>query len=149
MAEGGERFQNTDWEDDEQLQNDIKSYVMQNLKRKEILDFVKRDYPQYAWSLPTLSRRMRAFSIKYVNYDLYIEDVRNAVTIELDGPGRLLGYRAMQRKIREQHGLAVPRVLVYDVMTDINPEGLEARGHIGGGRKRQRGPTGTFTSLVM
>ena len=145
----GERFQNVDWEDDEELRNDIKKYVMQNLKRAEVLDFLKRDSPQYAWSLPMLSRRMRAFDIKYVDYDTNLEHVQNAIKTEIDGPGKLLGYRMMQRKIREQHGLAVPRLLVYDVMTDVNPEGLEARGNVGGGRKRKRGPTGTFTSLVM
>jgi hypothetical protein len=145
MAEG--RFQNTDWEDDEELQNDIKRYVMQNLSRKEILNFVNRDYPQYAWSLPTLSRRMRAFEIKYVDYNLEVEDVQEAVRSELDGPGKLLGYRAMQRKVREQHGLAVPRSLVYNVMTDIDQAGLQTRGHVA--KKRRRGPTGTFTSLVI
>ena len=106
-----ERFQNTDWEKDDELRNDIEKYVIQNLNRKEVLDFLKRDYLQYAWSLPTLSRRMRAFGIKYINYNTNIDDVRNAVRSELDGPGKLLGYRMMHRKIREQHGLAVPRSL--------------------------------------
>jgi hypothetical protein len=32
-----------------------------------------------------------------------VEDVENAVRAEMEGPGQLLGYRAMQRKIREQH----------------------------------------------
>ena len=134
MAEGNARFQNTDWEDDEDLEDDIKRYVMQNLKRNEILDFLKRDYPQYAWSLPTLSRRMRTFSIRYVDYNVDVDSVWEAVSSELAGPGKLLGYRSMQRKVREQHGLAVPRSIVYNVMTDIDQEGLEARGHVA--RKR-------------
>ena len=36
---------------------------------------------------------------------------------------------------------------VYDVMMQIDPEGLERRGKVGQ-KKRHRGPTGTFTSLV-
>jgi hypothetical protein len=65
------------------------------------------------------------------------------------GPGQLLGYRAMQRKIREQHQLPVPRIinLVYDVMTMVDPAGLERRGHVGK-KKIRRGGTGTFTLLV-
>ena len=55
--------------------------------------------------------------------------------------------RSMHKKLREQHHLAVPRGLVYDVMTQIDPEGLERRGKVGQ-KKRHRGPTGTFTSLV-
>lgn len=53
----------------------------------------------------------------------------------------------MQRKLREQHKLAVPRNLVYDVMGMVDPEGLKRRGNVGH-KKRQRGATGTFTSLV-
>lgn len=52
-----------------------------------------------------------------------------------------------RKKIREQHQLAVPRALVYDVLTKVDPEGLERRRNVGRG-KRKRGATGTFTSLV-
>ena len=44
---------------------------------------------------------------------------------ELQGSGQLLGYRSMQRKIRKQHQLAAPRNLVYDLMTELDPAGLE------------------------
>jgi hypothetical protein len=76
------------------------------------------------------------------------EYVENAVREEMEGPGQLLGYRAMQRKIREQHQLPVPRNIVYDVMTMVDTEGLERRGHVGK-KKIRRGGTGRFTSLVM
>jgi len=67
MAYGGdERVRNPEWEDDETLKADLAKYVMQNLSRREIVDFLKRDFPQYAWSLGTLSRRLAHFDIKYV-----------------------------------------------------------------------------------
>lgn len=53
----------------------------------------------------------------------------------------------MQRKLQEQHKLAVRHNLVYDVMGMVDTEGLERRGNIGQ-KKRQRGATGTFTSSV-
>ena len=56
-------IQNSDWEDDEQLKSDLQRYVKQNLRRREILDFVRRDFPEYAWSLGTLSRRLAFFGI--------------------------------------------------------------------------------------
>ena len=34
-------------------------------------------------------------------------------------------------------------------MTDEHPEHLEARANVGQGRKKKRGPTGAFTSLVI
>lgn len=60
------RARNPEWEDDEQLKEDLQNYVLQNLRRAEVLDFVERDFPQYSWSLPTLSRRLRYFGIKYI-----------------------------------------------------------------------------------
>ena len=53
-----------------------------------------------------------------------IDDVREAVEEEMNGPGSLLGYRALHQKIREVHGLSVPRNLVYAMMTEVNPQGL-------------------------
>ena len=140
-------IKNTDWEEDEQLRADLNGYVFQNLSRKEILDLVRCNYPQHAWSLGTLSRRMAFLDIRYIRYDTDIDVVTDAVSKELEGPGQLLEYRAAHKKVREQHNLAVPRNLVYDMMGVVDPEGLERRGNIGK-KKRRRGATGTFTSLV-
>ena len=120
--------------------------MLANYLRKEILDFASRDYPEYAWSLPTLSRRLNFFGIKYIRYETSV-DVKKAIQEEMEGPGQYLGYQAMQRKVREQHKLAVPRNLVYDVMSMVDLEGMTRRGNVGQ-KKRQRGATGTFTSLV-
>ena len=128
-------IRNADWEDNESLTEDLKKCVLTNLRRSEVLNFVERDYPQYAWSLGTLSRRMNHFGIKYVDYSLTVAEVEEAVCEENDGSGQLLGYRASQKKIQQQHRLAV------------DPEGLERRRNVGR-NKRKRGATGTFTSLV-
>lgn len=141
------RVRNPDWKDDESLKDDLQRYVLQNLKRTEILDFMIRDFPQYAWSLGTLSRRMSFFQIRYINYDTRLNVVEDIVRRECEGPGQLLGYRAMHHKLREQYELAVPRNLVYDVMTHVDPEALTNRANVGK-KKRHRGATGTFTSLV-
>ena len=61
---------------------------------------------------------------------------------ELDGPGKLLGYRAMQKKIRQRYELNVPRDLVHAVIYDLDSESLEARGVGAKGRK----PKGHFTN---
>ena len=67
-------IRSSDWEDDEQLKSDLQRYVKQNLRRREILDFVRRDFPEYAWSLGTLSRRLAFFGIQYIKYDTDIEE---------------------------------------------------------------------------
>lgn len=48
----------------------------------------------------------------------------------------------MQREIREQHQLAVPRNLVYDLMNELDPDGLERSGCVG--KKARERNTGTF-----
>ena len=48
MASSG-NIRNSDWEGDEELKSDLQRYVLQNRKRREILDFVQKDFPEYAW----------------------------------------------------------------------------------------------------
>ena len=89
------RIRNLDWENDENLKADIQKYVLQNLTRREVLDFLGQDYPQYVWSLPTLSRWMAHFEVKYVDYETDLKVVEKAVKEEISGPGQLLGGRLL------------------------------------------------------
>ena len=111
---------NDSWRDDYALKEDLTKYVRQGMQRKEMLDFLKRDFPRYAWSIPTLDRRLRHFNIFYTDTNVTVEEVKEAVGKELAGPDQLLGYRA--QKIRQEHLLNVPRDLVYAVMQEIDPE---------------------------
>ena len=56
-----------------------------------------------------------------------MDEVEEAVTWEMEGPSRLLGYRAMQKKRRKVHNLRVPRDLVHAVMYNVDPVSLEER----------------------
>ena len=132
-----------DWKEDIQLKADLEKYVCQGMTRKEILDFMQRDFSCYQWSIRTLDRRLRYFEIYYNDSTVPVEDVREAVKKEIKGPGMLLGYRAMHKKIRQEHNLLVPRDAVYDVMADVDPEGLKARGPVGVNKQRNKG---NFTS---
>ena len=91
----------------------------------------------------TLDRRLRYFDIFYNDQSVEVDDVKAAVENELKGPGKLLGHRAMHRKIRQEYGINVTRDQVYNVMSDLDPEGLEARGGIGA---KKKGEKGTFTT---
>ena len=102
-------IRNTHWKEDDILKSDLKKYVKEDL-RTEILDFMKRDFSQYAWSLSSLDRRMRYFDIHYTDniINVTVEQIRDAVKKEVDGPGKLLGYRAMQKTLRQEHELKDP-----------------------------------------
>ena len=88
-----------------------------------------------------IENRLHHFGIRYTAYSVDLDEVKGAVEKEMKGPGCLLGYRSLHKKVREVHGLNVPRNLVYDVMADLNPEGLEERGGVGMpiGQNVQRG----------
>ena len=79
-------IRNSDWENDDNLKSNLEQNVMQNLSRREILDFVCQDFPQYAWSLGSLSRRMAFYNIKHIKYDTQIEEVERAVREEIEDP---------------------------------------------------------------
>eukprot|EP00794_Sanderia_malayensis_P002824 gene2824-3264_t len=130
-----------EWKVDESLRQDLETYVRRIYQRREVLDVVKDKYPMYSWSLRTLCRRMQYFNIRYVNTTVDIEEIKVAVRKEMEGPGKLLGYRALHRKIREVHQLNVPREIVYAIMTDIDPDGLKARGNVGIARRPKRNKT--------
>lgn len=115
------------WKTNIALKSDLQKYVAQNLRRSEVLDFMKKDFPIYPWSLPTLDRRLRHFNIKYIDVTTPLERVIDAVNYEINGPGKLLGYRAMNNKLRIEHKIFVPRKLVTDVVWDLDPEGVISR----------------------
>ena len=49
--------------------------MTQGLKRDEILDFVSKKYPFYAWSLPTLCCHLHYSDIKYTDYETELDDL--------------------------------------------------------------------------
>ena len=43
------------WKEDDLLKRAMQTYVQQGLKSKEAIDFLRADFPQYAWSIGTFS----------------------------------------------------------------------------------------------
>ena len=127
------------WKNDTELSAKLKKCVQQNLKRSEMLNYVEKDFPNYKWSMRTLARRLQFFGIKYWDQTIKVEEVQQAVSYDLKhGTGKGLGYRGMHKKIRNQHGLNVPRNLVYAVMMEMDPEGLKMR-QLGSKRDHPKG----------
>ena len=136
------RTRNIAWQNDQELKDRLETYVSQGLQNKEILSFMERDFDIYAWSIRSLERRLQYFNIKRIDVTVSVEDVRAAVSKELEGPGGLIGYRAMHYKIRQEHNLNVPRNLVHAMMYDLDPHGLQSRQPLGKHRREK----GHFTT---
>ena len=107
-----------------------------------------RDFGQYKWSIRTLDRRLRYFKIYYIDKGISLQDAREILADDFDGPGKLLGHRAMHLKLNQKHDIKLPRDLVYDLMTEADPEGLEQR-RLKKKNERQlfitKGPNGVFS----
>ena len=90
----------------------MNEHVRKGFQQEGILDYMERDFRQYAWTLRTLQRRLQHFGIKRVDEGVAVDAIKAAVREELCGPGQLLGYRAMHQKVKQVHMLPVPRDLV-------------------------------------
>ena len=89
-----------------------------------------------------MDRRLRYFDIYYSDKNVTVHKVREAVAEERDGPGKPLGYRAMQKKIRLEDNLNVPRDMVYAAMYDLDAEVLECQSLAAKAKKHK----GSFTT---
>ena len=63
--------------------------------------------------------------MKYINYDTTLGVVEETVREELSGPGKLLGYKTLNQKLRTEYKICVPRHIVYYVQKQLDPEGME------------------------
>ena len=57
----------------------------------------------------------------------------------MKGPGKLLGSRAMHKKIRRKYNLFVTRDTVYDMLYKLDPDVFKSRGGIEAKKKRGEG----------
>ena len=59
-----------------------------------------------------------------VNYDVNL--VRQTITELLDGPDLCVGYRSIWHALKLR-GIIVPRLVVQQLMQEMDPEGVQAR----------------------
>ena len=76
MAEAQNR--SIEWKDDIHLKNHLATFVRVNLRRLEILDFMRTYYPVYACSLRSLARLIQYFGIQFT-HDAEVNEVKDAV----------------------------------------------------------------------
>eukprot|EP00112_Aurelia_sp_Birch-Aquarium-sp1_P007258 Seg1790.5 transcript_id=Seg1790.5/GoldUCD/mRNA.D3Y31 product="hypothetical protein" protein_id=Seg1790.5/GoldUCD/D3Y31 len=130
------------WQDDSTLKSALIQYNQEVLQRKEILSYMKRDFPQYKWSTRTLDRRLRFSGVYRTDPNVTVDQLRSAVEHEISGPGKLLGVRAMHNVIRQKYHLNVPRIGVHAIMYDLDQKGLEE--HLP--KRKQKRARGNFTT---
>ena len=53
--------------------------------------------------------------------------LKQSILQELDGPGRLLGYRDLWRKLQLMYSMRTPRSNVQTLLCELDPEGTRLR----------------------
>ena len=67
-----------EWKEDMSLKEKLLDYVRQGIQWKEMLDYLRRDFSFYSWSIATLNRILRYFEIYYTDNNVTVDKL-NAV----------------------------------------------------------------------
>lgn len=104
----------------------IRYYFSKNYDYYTILRFLEK-FNDINMSKGTLLNRLKEYGLRRRGCGANEEEVRQYIQQELDGPGCLLGYRAMWRKLHSKYGINVPRAIVQDLLCELDPEGSNLR----------------------
>ena len=77
--------------------------------------------------MSTLARGLKEPSTRYANYKTSIDDIKEALKKEINGHTKLLGWRAMIKKLRIEYFIYMLSQLVQIAMCEVNPEGIANR----------------------
>ena len=105
----------------------ITYYFNRGFEYSEILLFLVKHHNHHI-SYSTLLRRLRQYGLsrqKQPSED-ELKAVRKRIEEIIDGPGSMGGYRTVWHTL-ELEGLRVPRIVVQEIIRELDPEGTELR----------------------
>ena len=109
----------------------LKYYFFRGFTYEEILLFLAQRH-QCTMSYSTLLRRLKQYGLMrrgVTNKDSFENtflQVQRRIAELINGPGSVMGYRAIWHTL-ELEGICVPRVIVQDLLKEMDPEGSELR----------------------
>lgn len=122
----------------------IEAYFNSGFEYRAILQFLSK-YHGIEMSLSTLKRRLKENNLRRNELqNINMIDLERVIRSELDGPGRICGYRAMWHALRIKHSIFVPRRAVEVLLRQIDPEGVEERKRHKLKRREYRSPGPSF-----
>ena len=103
----------------------IQYYFFRGFNYEEIRRFLQKNHA-IEMSIRTLKRRIKSYGLRRRQAEYEIAHVREAIENIVDGHGSLQGYRAVRHTLQLK-GLRVPRIVVLEILREIDPEGTEQR----------------------
>ena len=116
-----------DFEDEEPFDEEdiIRYYFFRGFSYEEMRMFLERNNG-IEMSIRTLKRRIKSYGLQRRQVEYDIAEVREAIENIIDGHGSLQGYRSVWHTLQLK-GLRVPRVVVQEILREIDPEATELR----------------------
>lgn len=105
----------------------ITYYFNRGFEYNEILLFLVK-YHNHHISYSTLLRRLRQYGLSRQKQpsEEVLKEVRKRIKEIIDGPGSMGGYRTVWHTL-ELEGFRVPRIVVQEIIRELDPEGTELR----------------------
>ena len=104
----------------------IEGYFRLGIGYSEILAFLIM-YHGIRLSMRQLKRILRERDLSRRKRQSPVNEIVDSIENELQGSGRLIGYRLMHQKLGLSYGLIVDRETVRVIMKALDPEGVERR----------------------
>ena len=129
----GNDQEDSDSEDEPEIDEEgiITYYFNRGFSYEEMLLLLAKRH-QCKMSRSTLLRRLKAYGLSRRGFtanqhsDRIIQEVRERIQQIVNGPGSSGGYRTLWHTL-EMEGLRVPRIVVQEILKEVEPEGSELR----------------------
>ena len=114
--------------DEDELEELVRYYFSRNYDYRTILSFLEK-FHGVKKSKRKLQDRLKSYRLSRRGSQHQVDDqlLRQLILQELDGPGRLLGYRALWRKLQLKYSIRSPRSTVQTLWRELDPEGSRLR----------------------
>ena len=115
-----------DINDDDEERNYIEYYFHLGYKYEDIVKLLGI-YHGVSMTVRTLRRKLQKYNLKKKNVNTDEQELRTIIQQEIEGAGRLAGYRKIWHVLRIKHHIHAPRKVVADIVHDLDPEASRAR----------------------
>ena len=130
-------FCKSEIEEEDEICRNCKNKKQKTIEEQQIMKYFKDGHTYeemckllnmegYKMSIRTLKRRCKKIGLTRKNSQSR-DEVREAITKEIDGPCSQMGYRTMWHHLRSARGFFTSRDAVMHMAREVNPDGVRIR----------------------
>ena len=114
--------------DEDELEELVRYYFSRNYDYRTILSFLEK-FHGIKISKRRLQDCLKSYRISRRGSQHQVDNhlLRQLILQELYGPGRLLGYRALWRKLQLKYSIKTPWSTAQTLLRELDPEGSRLR----------------------